>query len=63
MRLDGARVATIEIISVRAKFSVGRLVDGDPDQIYQHAISRRAGAAVVESMKTDSKPKKKKVEW
>jgi len=63
MRLDGARVATIEIISVRAKFSVGRLVDGDPDQIYQHAISRRAAAAVVEAIKTDSKPKKKKVEW
>ena len=63
MRLDGARVATIEIISVRAKFSVGRLVDGDPDQIYQHAISRRAAAAVVESMKTDTKAKKEKVEW
>ena len=63
MRLDGARVATIEIISVRAKFSVGRLVDGDPDQIYQHAISRRAAVAVVESMKTDTKAKKKKVEW
>jgi TolB-like protein len=63
MRLDGARVATIEIISVRAKFSVGRLVDGDPDQIYQHAISRRAAAAVVEAMKTETKAKKKKVEW
>ena len=63
MRLDGARVATIEIISVRAKFSVGRLVDGDPDQIYQHAISRRAAAAVVEAMKTETKTKKKKVEW
>ena len=63
MRLDGARVATIEIISVRAKFSVGRFVDGDPDQIYQHAITRRAAAAVVESLKTDTKAEEKKVEW
>jgi TolB-like protein len=63
MRPDGARVATIEITSVRAKFSVGRLVDGDPDQIYQHAIIRRAAAVAVESLKTDTKAEEKKVEW
>ena len=41
IRLDGPRVGTVEVVSVRPKFSIARMIEGDIEQVETRAICRR----------------------
>ena len=41
IRLDGPRVGTVEVVSVRPKFSIARMIEGDIEQVKPRAICRK----------------------
>jgi hypothetical protein len=41
IRIDGPRVGTVEVISVRPKYSIARLIEGDIELVETRAICRR----------------------
>jgi hypothetical protein len=41
IRIDGPRVGTVEVVSVRPKFSIARMIEGDIEQVETRAICRR----------------------
>jgi hypothetical protein len=41
IRIDGPRVGTVEVVSVRPKFSIARMIEGDIEQVEPRAICRR----------------------
>jgi len=41
IRLDGLRVGTLEVVSVRPKFSIARMIEGDIEQVQPRAICRK----------------------
>jgi len=44
IRLDGPRVGTLEVVSVRPKFSIARMIEGDIEQVKPRAICRKKAA-------------------
>ena len=54
IRIDGPRVATIEVINVLPKYSIARVIDGDIEQVVERAICRQAGTQEELKKKTAS---------
>jgi len=44
IRLDGPWVGTLEVVSVRPKFSIARMIEGDIEQVKLRAICRKKAA-------------------